>query len=230
MADETDALGALDPQLAALVSAYETATARDAAQVDAALARVTTKVGAAASAGAGASTIKLVLVGVIFAVVAVVGLVALRPASAPTPSEISDSAATPAIVVDETPRSVAVEPTHVDVPPPIETVDAPAIAAPRPSKSRARPPKPAPSDSLQAELELLRRARSALREGRAQRALEIVREHRRAYPSSAVAEERDATEISALCALDQHDDAKAKATVLAGKSSRSIDDLLGGCR
>ena len=93
------------------------------------------------------------------------------------------------------------------------------------------PAEPALAESsLKAELELLRQARSALRGGRAARALEIVLDHRREYPTSAVAEERDATEISALCALGRHDEAEAKAAAMERSSSRPADDLLAGCR
>lgn len=244
MADETDELCALDPELGALVSAYETATARDAARVDAALARVTAKLGTAASTGGAASstTAKLALVGAIFGVIAVAGLVALGPSTEPastrTPARTDGR---PPVVVDDAPRSVTVEPVapqqRLDTParPTIDTAAGPPTDAQRPSKARARPSKSLPPDApdtLQAELELLRRARSALREGRALRALELVAEHRRGYPSSAVAEERDATEVSALCALGRRDEAeaKAKAAAMSGRSSRSTADLLGGCR
>src|SRR5688500_989909 len=118
MVDENDELPDLDPELGALVSAYETATARDAAQVDAALARVTANLSAAGSGGAAAlsTTTKLGIVVGLAGVVAVVGIVALGPSSEPasartatTETVSAASEATAPAVVDETPRSVTVD-------------------------------------------------------------------------------------------------------------------------
>lgn len=234
MVDDDDALPDLDPELGALVSAYETATARDGAQIDAALARVTAKLGPAAGAVGLSVTTKVGLVSALVAVVAVAGIVASAPTHEPEPSR-------PAI---ETPSaSVPVAPSPVVVaPPPSSTVDAtppastrePEVSAPRVAderRAKPRAPKSTPSpDSLKAELELLRQARSALREGRADDALEIVRRHRREYATSAVAEERDATEVSALCALGLRDEAREKAEAIERRSSRTAEDLLGGCQ
>lgn len=220
MADDIDNLPDLDPELRALVSAYEAATARDAAQVDAALARVTANAGTAGSGGAAAlsTTTKIWIVGALAGVVAVVGVVALGPsserASARTQSASTASEATAPPVADETPRSVGVDAAPVVEREESAVEDAPERATNRRAKSRAPAPRTHPtdpppaesSDSLKAELELLRQARSALRRGRAEQTLEIVRQHRRDYPSSAIAEERDATEVSALCALGRLDE------------------------
>ncbi len=236
MVDDNEALPDLDPELAALVSAYETETARDGAQIDAALARVTAKLGPSAGAAGLSVATKVGLVSALVAVVAVAGILASAPTHEPEPSR-------PAM---ETPSaSVPVAPSPVVVaPPPSSTVDAtprastrePEVSAPRVAEERRakqRAPKSTPtesSDSLKAELELLRQARSALREGRANDALEIVRRHRREYATSSVAEERDATEVTALCALGLRDEAREKAEAIERRSSRTAEDLLGGCQ
>lgn len=62
--------------------------------------------------------------------------------------------------------------------------------------------------SLAAELALLRRARAALRAGKAARALALVATHRERHPGSTFDEERRLTEITALCALGRTDAAQ----------------------
>lgn len=67
---------------------------------------------------------------------------------------------------------------------------------------RAEPPTQAPParTDLSAELDLLARAQSALAKGKPAEAKELVAEHRRSYPRSTLAEERDALELLAACA------------------------------
>jgi hypothetical protein len=223
MADDTDDLPDLDPELGALLSAYEAETARDAAQVDAALARVTASAGTAGSGGAAAlsTSTKLGLVGGLVGIVGVVGLVAFgpsnEPASAPpitTQTAITSAEPTAPTIVVETPdeASVVAPPLAATTGGAISVVDeAPHMPGERRTRpvGSSRPPRstepPPAASTLKAELELLQRARGALRRGRADEALEIVRQHRREYPSSAITEERDATEVSALCALGRLD-------------------------
>jgi hypothetical protein len=245
MDDHTDDLPPLDPELRALVSAYESATARDGAQVDAALAHVTAKAGTAGGGDTAAmsTTVKIGLVTALVGVIGVVGIVGLRPSNEPAsvrPATQTASAATespPVRVAEEAPRAVIVESASA-VEPEGSPVEHPRERAtigegrtkPRASVPETRAATPVEeADSLKAELELLRQARSALRSGRAQQALEIVQRHRREYSASRVADERDATELSALCALGRHDDARATATAMARRSSRSAEDLLRGC-
>jgi outer membrane biosynthesis protein TonB len=60
-------------------------------------------------------------------------------------------------------------------------------------------------DALQGELALVRAAHDALRAGRPDVALERMDQHRRDYPNGALAEERDALRVSAICALGRPD-------------------------
>jgi TolA-binding protein len=67
------------------------------------------------------------------------------------------------------------------------------------------------ADDLAAELELMRAARSALRVGKTDRALSLLRRHASDYPQSAFAEERQATLIRALCMGGDRSGAEAAA-------------------
>jgi hypothetical protein len=81
-------------------------------------------------------------------------------------------------------------------------------------KSRPRA-KAVARDTLAAEVALLQRAKQALARGEAEAALAIVREHARTYDEGALAEERFATHVRALCALDRDDEARRVAAELA---------------
>lgn len=217
--DEDDGLPDIDPELGALISAYEAETSRDAAQVDAALARVTASAGTAGGGGAAASstTSKLGLVGGLVGILGVVGIVALVPAREPAASRpittqtavTSPEPIAPPVVVETAREAPASAATASAATPEVD--EAPqergdrrtsSAVSSRPTRSSEPPP---PASTLKAELELLQRARGALRRGRADEALEIVQQHRREYPSSSIADERDATEVSALCALGRLD-------------------------
>jgi hypothetical protein len=86
-------------------------------------------------------------------------------------------------------------------------------------RAPAAPPQPStrPSAShrtgsrLSAERTLLDEARRALVEGDAARALARLDDHRRAFPSATLAEERDALRVEALVKAGQNDDARALA-------------------
>jgi hypothetical protein len=89
----------------------------------------------------------------------------------------------------------------------------PAVA---PSAKRA--PSVAPSvtaereaPSLERELSLLERARTALSEGEPQRTLRLLGEHGLAYPNSALQQEREALTIRALMAVGRSTEARARA-------------------
>jgi hypothetical protein len=99
-----------------------------------------------------------------------------------------------------------------------EEVDAaPVEPAPR---ARTKPRRAEPP-SLAAELDLLRRARAALRTKNPRLALTLSRRHRREYPDSTFAEERNATEVMALCALGHNDIARSKAAAFRRRYPRS---------
>ncbi len=104
-------------------------------------------------------------------------------------------------VVPDTPSVAPPDPAPVPLDPPVEP-----RAQPR-GKGLVAPPTGAPSldDSLRQELELLRRARKALREGRSGAAQAALRSHAGAYPRGQLAEEREALLVVVRC-----DDGKAQ--------------------
>ncbi|MCH9682210.1 MAG: hypothetical protein K0V04_12300 [Deltaproteobacteria bacterium] len=106
------------------------------------------------------------------------------------------------------------------------------VAAPRPTAepTAAIDPTEEPTpQSLAADLRLLQQARTALRGGHGVQALEHVRRHRQRHPESTFSEERDATEVMALCALGRTTQAKARAVEFQRRFPRSARDVLAGC-
>lgn len=240
MADE---LPELEGGLAELVQAYRAETARAPAQVEAALVRVTASVGAGATAAAGGLSIatKVGLVAIAIATVVGAGVLAWGPDDAEPIASATDPATTrvaTAPTKTETKRSipapaatdvVKVDEQETSADPIVDATPSPAPA--RRTRTRTAEPDPSPPPStLREELELMRAARTALREGRAREVLGLLERHARTYPTSTLAEERDATEVSALCALDRTGDAKQKAAAFERRFPRSSRDLLGGCR
>lgn len=65
-------------------------------------------------------------------------------------------------------------------------------------------------DSLAEEVALLSRAETELHAGRPAKALVALAEHQRKFPRGALAEERTAARIQALCALGRSDEANAQ--------------------
>lgn len=122
------------------------------------------------------------------------------PQDARRPSRITPALPSRAAVASASP--VLAMPDVARVPPP-EAERAPvasvpvqrprAVAAATPTTSPAEPPTPG----------LLPRARIALKAGRAQDALALLRAHALAEPDSPLASERTATMMLALCALNQ---------------------------
>jgi len=91
-------------------------------------------------------------------------------------------------------------------------------------------PTPAPAhDGLAAELQLLQQARAALRSDRAEQALALLRTHRRSHPDGSLVEERDATEVMALCALGRGDEARRQALEYRRRFPDSDRDVLSTC-
>jgi len=87
------------------------------------------------------------------------------------------------------------------------------------------PPKRAPlrvrtTDNLAQEVAILSQASSDLHAGRPVDALKALEEHQRRFPTGALAEERTAARIRALCALGRVNEAQTDLTML----SRSIPD------
>jgi len=65
-------------------------------------------------------------------------------------------------------------------------------------------------DGLAEEVALLSRAETELHAGRPAKALVALAEHQRKFPRGALAEERTAARIQALCALGRNDEANAQ--------------------
>jgi hypothetical protein len=127
------------------------------------------------------------------------------PAPAPTLAPAPAPAPTPAPAPAPTPA-----PTH-----------APAHAhahAPAPTHAHAHAPT---LSTLSAELALLRSAQAALDLADPARALALLRRHARRFPLGALAEERDAALVHALCGLDRRDAARSAAARFAARYASS---------
>jgi RNA polymerase sigma-70 factor (ECF subfamily) len=90
---------------------------------------------------------------------------------------------------------------------------APRVASP-PASSDRKP-------DVQAELALLRDARSALSAGDPRRALELTDAHARAFPHGVLAEERRATRIVALCSLGRVTEGRREAQAFVERAPDS---------
>ncbi len=160
---------------------------------------------------------------------AVVGVLVAWGTSAPQNAH-RPSRVTPEMPAAVTVASVAPVPAALRVPPSPPDVAAGVPAAPAPvQRAQAipettlpRPPSTEPTLGLL--LGLLPRARLALKAGRAQDALALLRAHALAEPDSPLAAERTETMLLALCALDQVVDAKrlAQAHAAALPASCSV--------
>ncbi|HXI59425.1 MAG TPA: hypothetical protein VNO55_25335, partial [Polyangia bacterium] len=137
---------------------------------------------------------------------------------------------------------VAVVPVAVPTPPsPPEVVEDSPPAAPAVVAAPALSPSPSPSpvhagaarDPLMTELALLHRAQQAWRQGNAARALDLAQQHARRYPHSALALERDALRVFALCSLGQRAQARPLAADLLRRAPgsplrTSVEESCGG--
>jgi hypothetical protein len=120
-------------------------------------------------------------------------------AHAPAPPPRSNEAA----ARDVAPAPVATEAR------PEEPAPAPAVQA-EPTASRSLAPKPSTEPAgIDAELQQLDRARSALARGQAAQALALLSSHAARHPGSMLAQERDALTVKALVAAGRHAEARA---------------------
>jgi hypothetical protein len=78
-----------------------------------------------------------------------------------------------------------------------------------------------PGDSLGEEVAILSRAERELHNGRPAAALRALDEHQRRFASGALAQERSAARIQALCALGRMDEANAESVKLKRSSPNS---------
>ncbi len=106
------------------------------------------------------------------------------------------------------PAPVWVVPEPLDTPRPTAPSNAVRPSASRTGLPAAGPPRAA---TLIAETRLLADAQVALRTGRAQRSLELIESHENVYPWGTLREERMATKILVLCALERVHEARDQA-------------------
>jgi hypothetical protein len=135
------------------------------------------------------------------------------------------------------PAPVAVVPVAAPMPPPEVVDDSPATAQAEVVEPTLLPSPPmhkgAGRDPLMTELALLHRAQQAWRQGHAARALELAQQHARRYPHSALALERDALRVFALCSLGQRAQARPLAADLLRRAPgsplrTSVEESCGG--
>jgi len=170
---------------------------------------------AATAAKSGAAPITLLLAKVVaVAALATGGIVAVRhmktPVVAPPPPAI---VAVPAATASIAPPPPAM--AVIDEPPPVVPTSKPVVVTQE--KPKALPPSP-PESTLAAELRTLREAHVALRDGRAGEALAIVE----GLKGSALAPERAAARVLALCARGRADAQTSAEKFLALHSSSPL--------
>lgn len=95
------------------------------------------------------------------------------------------------------------------------------VAPPREASSAASVSTPAAGGSLEAEMELLRKAQAELREGRPESALAALDAHGAEFKDGVLREERLAAHILALCNLGRTSEARAEAQRFLAASPRS---------
>jgi hypothetical protein len=129
----------------------------------------------------GRSGAKTLLAALIVGSVGLSALVGIRRSSAPP-------MAPPALAPAQAPEGVTVP-----------TESSPALLAAPPQA------RPVPGNPLARELKLLASARAALDQGDARRALALAKAHERRFPSGQLAEEGQALQALALCALNDNE-------------------------
>ena len=209
-----------DPQLGDELRVGRSLARRLAAEAAAAAVGV----GAARSA-AGAGLGKVVTLGVVGLGV-VLGLVyGLVVPSRPTPTNAAEPGVTSSVAAASATSGTRAASTEV-VPAPSSL--APETSAPV-SLTRSAPPArlnpvpepPSDVDPLQAETAALRSAQRAIRSGDPERALALIREQDATYRSGALAQERAAARIFALCDLGRTEEARAEIRRFARQWPRS---------
>jgi hypothetical protein len=105
--------------------------------------------------------------------------------------------------------------------PSVRATEVPAIP-PRPAAAHVEESEPPGyTPALDAELALIRRARTALNDGRAEEALAALDEHARRFPKGVLAEDRAAQRVLALCALARLDAAREEGLRFVSSHPRS---------
>jgi RNA polymerase sigma-70 factor (ECF subfamily) len=120
------------------------------------------------------------------------------------------------VAVEEAPRTPNV-PDAVSNPPAASAV----VLSARPPRVASPPASGDRKPDVEAELALLRDARSALSAGDPRRALELTDAHARAFPHGVLAEERRATRIVALCSLGRVTEGRREAQAFVARAPDS---------
>jgi hypothetical protein len=141
-----------------------------------------------------------------------VSMASTAPAAPPAPVVATAAAESTAAPTAEAPASTA---ASLGVTAPAERPDNPPHAGVARSAARST------ADSLRREVALLAKATRELSSGRAEDALQTLGEHERQFPSGALAQERMATRVEALCSLGRAAEAKRDLTKLARVYPRS---------
>lgn len=213
-------MSTLGPDARALVQAGRNAARPTAADRQRVLQAVQQRVAqgaagtAAASPAVGKSLIwpwgSLAVVGL--AVVGGLVLFSSQGGVAPAPSAAS------VVAIAAPPVEVAItSPNQAPVAPADLAPAAPAVEPALASKSRAG----RPTDRLAEEVAILARAEAQLHAGNHAAALTVLDEHRRKFPKGALAQERVAARVQALCALGRVDEADRELGVLTRLSPSS---------
>jgi outer membrane protein assembly factor BamD (BamD/ComL family) len=105
---------------------------------------------------------------------------------------------------------------------PSASASAPAAAAAAASSPRA---------DLDGELRLLAEARKAMRDGDTERAMKLLEKHQKKHPGGALAEERAAARVLALCQSGKREEARSEAASFLARypSSPLAARVRGGC-
>lgn len=101
----------------------------------------------------------------------------------------------------------------------------PLVRVPEPAEPETSPSAPSPrasASTLSEEATLLQRAQSALAAKNPELALAVLAEHERRFAAGALAEERRAAKVLALCALGRVDEARALARAFVNAAPRSV--------
>ena len=143
----------------------------------------------------------------------------------------------PASQVEGAPRRVEATPLPRPVEAPareprsLEPSAPPAPVSPSVRPQAAQAPQSPRSPQLAAEIALLARANAAVNSGNGRRALELLAEYDRKFPAGALAQERAATSVLALCAAGRTREARAAADRFTRRWQRSplSARVLGSC-
>jgi len=125
----------------------------------------------------------------------------------------------------ESPKTSVAPPERPPLSPPAPVNDVPERAAPEPPRvdvaEKRAPRRVRVADNLAQEVAILSQASSDLYAGRPADALKALEEHQLRYPAGALAEERTAARIRALCALGRVDEARNELTRLSQSAPES---------